>query len=199
MIDYTSDPFFWQRFLKCAGFYTGIIDGDFGKNSLKAAHEFELASIAAANELGSFDGRSEGNIQMLLPAAQRKAREFMKAAATGTPASAVVKIISGTRTFAEQDILYAQGRTRPGKKVTNAKGGQSNHNFGVAWDIGIFKNGQYLDDSPLYANTGAIGESLGLEWGGHWKSIQDEPHFQVVPDSRLKAIAAKFQNGEAFI
>ena len=46
---------------------------------------------------------------------------------------------------------------------------------------------------------GAIGRTLGLEWGGDWKSIQDEPHFQVVPEKNLKLIAAKFQAGETFI
>jgi hypothetical protein len=79
MIDYRVDPTFWQRFLKCAGFYAGDIDGKFGPKSTQAAHDFEQVSIAIANELLSFDGRSEGNVQTLLPAAQRKAREFMKA------------------------------------------------------------------------------------------------------------------------
>ena len=196
MIDYKADPAFWQRFLKCAGFYTDDIDGDFGPKSQQAAHDFEQASIALANQLGSFDGRSETNIQTLLPAAHTKAREFMKAAQT---APATVKIISGTRTFAEQDALYRQGRDLPGNRVTNARGGQSNHNFGVAWDIGVFQNGQYLDDSPRYAQVGAIGKGMGLEWGGDWADFPDEPHFQVVPESQLQTIASKFSQGIAFV
>ena len=196
MIDFHSDPKFWQRFLACAGFYKDKINGDFGTNSVKAAHEFEQASIALGNTLGSFDDRSEGNIQMLLPAAQRKAREFMKAV---TDAGITVKIISATRTFAEQDELFSRGRTKPGPKVSNARGGQSNHNFGVAWDIGVFKNGAYQPESPLYKKVGAIGKSLGLEWGGDWKSFPDEPHFQVVPEKDLKKIAANFEAGEVFV
>ncbi len=199
MIDYISDPYFWQRFLKCAGFYTGIIDGDFGKNSRKAAHDFEQTSIALANELDTFDGRSEGWIQTLMPAAQRKAREFMKAVSAGTPPSVTIKIISGTRTYMEQNELYAQGRTKPGSIVTHAKGGASNHNFGVAWDIGIFKNGQYLPESLLYKQVATIGKPLGLEWGGDWKNLQDEPHYQAVAESRLKQIAADFQIGNPYI
>src|SRR5450755_2462325 len=187
MIDYKADPKFWQRFLKCAGFYTDEIDGDFGQNSMRAAHDFEQASVELANQLGSFDGRSEGNIQTLLPAAQRKAREFMKAVqVTG----ATIKIISGTRTFAEQDRLFRQGRDLPGPKVTNARGGQSNHNFGVAWDIGIFESGQYLGESPRYREIGQLGKGLELEWGGDWKGFPDEPHFQIVKEDGLKAIAA---------
>jgi peptidoglycan LD-endopeptidase CwlK len=196
MIDYKADPIFWQRFLKCAGFYKDEIDGDFGSNSLQAAHDFEQKSIEIANELGSFDGRSEANIQTLLPAAQRKAREFMSAMAG---LNATVKIISGTRTFAEQDQLYRQGRDLPGPKVTRARGGQSNHNFGVAWDIGIFQNGQYLDESPLYGQAGDIGKGLGFEWGGDWAKFSDEPHFQIVAEDNLADIAGKFEQGIAFV
>ncbi len=196
MIDYKADTMFWQRFLKCAGFYAGDIDGDFGPNSLQAAHDFEQASIAIANQLGSFDGRSESNIQTLLPTTQKKARDFMKSVQA---ASVTIKIISGTRTFAEQDALYRQGRDLPGNKVTNARGGQSNHNFGVAWDIGVFQNGQYLDESPLYRQVGGIGKGMGLEWGGDWKSMTDEPHFQMVPEANLKAIATSFASGQAFV
>lgn len=196
MIDYKADPTFWQRFLKCAGFYNDEIDGQFGANSMQAAHDFEQASIALANELGGFDGRSETNIQTLLPAAQRKAREFMHAV---QDARLTVKVISGTRTFAEQDELHRQGRDKPGPKVTNARGGQSNHNFGVAWDIGVFENGQYLDESPAYRQAGSIGKGLGLEWGGDWQRIQDEPHFQVVAEANLAKIGEAFSQGVAFV
>ncbi len=196
MIDYKADPMFWQRFLKCAGSYKGEIDGDFGSHSLQAAHDFEQKSIELGNELGSFDGRSEGNIQTLLPPAQRKAREFMKAV---QDAGITVKIISGTRTFAEQDKLYRKGRDLPGPKVTNARGGQSNHNFGVAWDIGVFQSGQYLDESPLYRQVGDIGKGLGFEWGGDWRSFPDEPHFQIVPEENLNEMAVKFEQGIAFV
>jgi peptidoglycan LD-endopeptidase CwlK len=131
-----------------------------------------------------------------ITSAQRKAREFMKA---GQDVGAMVKIISGTRTFADQDKLFRQGRDLPGSKVTNAHGGQSNHNFGVAWDIGIFQSGQYLPESPLYATVAKIGKGLGLEWGGDWVRFRDEPHFQVVREDNLTTIAAQFDEGTAFV
>ena len=56
--------------------------------------------------------------------------------------SAKVRIAQGFRTFAEQDALYAQGRTKPGAKVTNAKGGQSIHNYGLAVDIVLIIDGK---------------------------------------------------------
>jgi len=102
-----------------------------------------------------------------------------KAAAVGV----TIKIISGLRTYEEQDTLYAQGRTINKDKdiVTNAKGGQSNHNFGIAFDIGVFEGTKYLKDSPKYKTVGILGVELGLEWGGNWKTIVDQPHFQLRP------------------
>ena len=124
------------------------------------------------------DERSERNIATLLPQAQPIARALIESAAA---IGIAIKIISGTRTFAEQDALYEQGRTKSGRIVTNARGGYSNHNFGIAFDIGVFEGGRYLDESPAYKAVGALGIKLGLEWGGNWKTIQDEPHFQLRP------------------
>jgi peptidoglycan L-alanyl-D-glutamate endopeptidase CwlK len=126
------------------------------------------------------DPRSATNIATLLPAARRAALALLATANDGgLSGGIVVKIICGTRTYAEQDALYAQGRTAPGPIVTNARGGYSNHNFGIAFDIGIFNGGVYLEDSPLYTKVGAIGRAQGLEWGGEWIVFTDEPHFQL--------------------
>ena len=124
------------------------------------------------------DARSEQTIATLLPQVQPLARALIESAAA---IGIAIKIISGTRTFAEQDALYEQGRTKSGRIVTNARGGYSNHNFGIAFDIGVFEGGRYIDESPAYKAVGALGIKLGLEWGGNWKTIQDEPHFQVRP------------------
>lgn len=123
-----------------------------------------------------FDTRSETNIATLVPRACPQARVFLQAV---LDAGLVIRIIGGSRTFAAQDALYAKGRTKPGAIVTNARGGFSNHNFGIAWDIGVFDaDGKYLSESGDYAKAGAIGRDLGLEWGGDWKGIPDRPHFQ---------------------
>ena len=124
------------------------------------------------------DERSERNIATLLPEVQPLARALLEnAAAIGI----CIKALSGTRSYDEQNTLYEQGRSQPGRIVTNARGGYSNHNFGVAFDIGVFEGGRYLDESPAYKAVGALGLKLGLEWGGNWKTIQDEPHFQLRP------------------
>jgi len=139
---------------------------------------------------GDLDARSERNILSLHPKVQPYARALAEKAAQG---GIQIQIISGTRTYDEQAKIYAQGRTAPGKIVTNAKPGHSNHNFGVAFDVGIFVGGQYIDDleekgkydrtllNRQYAAVGAIGKSIGLDWDGDWTSIHDEPHFELRP------------------
>ncbi|MEY2521253.1 MAG: peptidoglycan LD-endopeptidase CwlK [Verrucomicrobiota bacterium] len=124
------------------------------------------------------DSRSETNIATLHPRVRPFARALIeKSAGQGI----TIKVISAMRTYAEQDELFAQGRTKPGKIVTKAKGGFSNHNFGIAFDIGVFE-GTYIPESPKYKVAGALGADLGLEWGGNWKTIEDQPHFQLRPD-----------------
>lgn len=125
------------------------------------------------------DDRSEKAIATLLTQVQPYARELVHKAAF---AGITVKILCGLRTYDEQDTLYAQGRTKPGRIVTRARGGFSSHNFGIAFDIGIFEGDRYLGESPKYTDVGAIGVALGLEWGGNWKTFKDLPHFQLRPD-----------------
>lgn len=145
----------------------------------------------------AFDERTEKNIATLIPGAQAWARKFVQAC---LDAGHQIKIISGNRTYEEQDKLYEIGRRGiPGEKiVTNARGGQSNHNFGIAWDIGVFTGGQYHPESAEYGACGVIGRNLGLGWGGDWTSIQDRPHYEVktVGNLSLAALRALHNSGK---
>ena len=133
---------------------------------------------ATPADMPPVDPRSEKNIATLLPEVRPMARALVqKAAAMGIR----IKVISGFRTYEEQAALYAQGRTAPGNIVTNARPGYSNHNFGIAFDIGVFEGNSYLPESPKYGAVGALGVDIGLEWGGSWKTIVDAPHFQLRP------------------
>jgi peptidoglycan L-alanyl-D-glutamate endopeptidase CwlK len=123
------------------------------------------------------DDRSEKVIATLLPEVQPYARALVRKAAQH---GITIKVLSGLRTYEEQNDLFAQGRTKSGRIVTKARGGFSNHNFGIAFDIGVFE-GKYLDESPKYKAVGVLGMDLGLEWGGNWKTIVDQPHFQLRP------------------
>ncbi len=139
------------------------------------------------------DDRSEKIIVTLLPQLHNPARQLVRAAAQQ---GIQIRLISGTRTYAEQQALYEQGRTRPGKIVTNAKPGYSNHNFGTAFDIGVFKDGNYIEESPAYRVVGQIGKSLGFEWGGDFQSITDEPHFQMTNGKTLAEARALHEEGK---
>jgi peptidoglycan L-alanyl-D-glutamate endopeptidase CwlK len=163
----------------------------------------QIEGMAPSNAIEAVDERSEKNIATLLPEIQPLARALVqKAAQSGIR----IKVISGLRTYAEQDELYAQGRTKPGSIVTNARGGYSNHNFGIAFDVGIFEGNKYLGKSIKYKAVGALGMDLGLEWGGNWKTIHDEAHFQLRPswasDLSEKALLAELRtrvaNGSPF-
>lgn len=105
------------------------------------------------------------------------------------------------RSVKEQDELYAQGRTKKGVIVTNAKGSSysSMHQWGVAFDI--YRNdgkGAYTDGG-FFAQVGKIGQSIGLEWGGSWKSIVDKPHFQLkFWGSTPAKLKAKYSNPDNF-
>lgn len=93
-----------------------------------------------------------------------------------------VKITECFRTVAEQDALYAKGRTASGSIVTNAKGSSysSQHQWGVAFDI--CRNdgkGAYNDTDNWFKKVATIGKACGLGWGGDWKSPVDKPHFYL--------------------
>jgi peptidoglycan L-alanyl-D-glutamate endopeptidase CwlK len=160
-------------------------DGNAGPLTWGAIHQRIVVGKPAATaakapvpEMGTVDPRSEATIATLQPEVRPYARALVQSAAS---VGITIKIISGLRTYAEQDALYAKGRTAGGSKVTNARAGYSNHNFGIAFDIGVFEGSSYKDESPKYKVVGALGVKLGLEWGGNWKTIVDEPHFQVRP------------------
>lgn len=114
----------------------------------------------------------------------------------------IIKIGETYRTVAEQDALYAQGRTTPGNIVTNAPGStySSYHQWGTAFDF--FRNdgqGAYNESGNFFNKVGAIGVGLGLEWGGNWKSPVDKPHFQL-PDwgSSTAGIKKVYANPDEF-
>lgn len=90
-----------------------------------------------------------------------------------------IKIGETYRTKERQDYLYAQGRTRSGAIVTNAKGASMNsyHQWRLAFDI--FNNVRGAEyDIYVLRKAGKIGEKIGLEWGGSWSGFSDTPHFQ---------------------
>lgn len=106
-------------------------------------------------------------------------------------------ITSTYRDNESQNALYAQGRTLKGAVVTNAKGGQSFHNYRVAFDIVPLRNGKPVwgtkgADGKLWEDIAKIGKACGLEWAGDWKTFVEYPHFQYTQGLTLK----DFQSGK---
>jgi peptidoglycan L-alanyl-D-glutamate endopeptidase CwlK len=136
---------------------------------------------------------SEKRLQQLHPALASAVRAVVAdLAARGI----VVEVVQGLRTYKEQDELYAKGRTKPGPIVTQARGGQSNHNFGLAVDLCPFTNDKPDWNAPMavWAAIGAAAEAHGLEWGGQWKKFLDKPHVQL-PAMTVKECASCYQAG----
>jgi peptidoglycan L-alanyl-D-glutamate endopeptidase CwlK len=193
-----EDVLFFQRLLKAEGLYNGKLDGIWGPLTEAASNEFEEKSKQIKEEIASFDSRTEAHIRTLLLKAQREARVFMKKV---LDAGINAKIISGTRTYAEQNNLFRQGRFgNPGPVVTKARGGRSNHNFGIAWDIGIFTTtGGFITLDKAYDKPAEVGLSETLEWGGNWRSFVDKPHYQLKVGEKITIVRARFEAGENFV
>jgi len=99
-----------------------------------------------------------------------------------------LRVTSAFRSFSEQNALYAKGRTAAGKIVTYAKAGESNHNYGVAFDVVEIADGKAIWTNPNWYKIGAIGKAQGFDWGGDWTSFKDKPHFE---DSSLAKLLKK--------
>lgn len=129
------------------------------------------------------------DITKLHPRLQEKANELV---ALCKKNGITIKIGECYRSVEEQNALYAQGRTKPGNIVTNAKGTSysSQHQWFIAFDfyldMDIDGDGKKSDDAfnnkkSTFNKVGKLGKSIGLGWGGDWKSPVDLPHFYL-PD-----------------
>lgn len=123
-----------------------------------------------------------------------------------------IRIVQGLRTFDEQNKLYAQGRTVPGNRVTNAKAGQSYHNYGLAIDFALLydkdKNGTYeslswdtlkdmdRDGESDWMEVVDIFEDAGYTWGGRFTTIKDNPHLEKAFGVHWRKLLEKYNNKE---
>lgn len=133
-------------------------------------------------------------VEKLHPKIRNEVKELIEKAESKFPATVAVRIVQGLRTFTEQDALYAQGRTKPGPRVTNSKAGQSYHNFGLAIDFALLYdkdgNGTYetlswdlmkdfdKDGIADWMEVVDVFEDAGYTWGGRFNSFKDNPHLE---------------------
>ena len=136
------------------------------------------------------DNKSTFEINRLFPMARALANSCIRNTWTQSNGSVYLRITQGLRTIREQDELYAQGRTKPGKIVTKAQGGSSWHNYGLAFDVAIIN-----PDATLHWDTTSsawllyqeVGLALGLTQTTINKWI-DTPHFEYHPHTTLKQV-----------
>lgn len=123
-----------------------------------------------------------------------------------------IRIVQGLRTFDEQAALYAKGRTTPGSRVTNAKAGQSYHNYGLAIDFALMydkdKNGTWetlswdtlkdfdKDGEADWHEVVEIFEEAGYTWGGRFTTLKDNPHLEKHFGIHWKQLLVKYNNKE---
>lgn len=145
------------------------------------------------------DTHSEASLNTVHPVLAGKVRA---AATTLAGRGTYLCVYSGMRTAAEQNKLYAQGRTLPGHKVTNAQAGQSMHNYGFAVDVVPYLTGSggqlnWNTSTPQYRAMVDALKAQGLEWGGDWTHFKDMDHFQMggLPASPSPAMCQAYGDG----
>ena len=130
----------------------------------------------------------------LLPQAKTRVEAFIASA----KAQGIDLLVTSTyRDNASQEALYAQGRTAPGKVVTNARAGQSYHNYRCAVDVVPIRAGKPVWDAKdaVWQQVGALGKAAGLEWAGDWKRFRELAHFQYTGGLTL----AQLQSGAKIV
>lgn len=141
------------------------------------------------------DTISIARIELLHPKVRTAFKSFIDDAESGL--NITLRVVQGMRTIDEQNALYAQGRTKPGAIVTNAKGGSSYHNYGLAIDLVEMKAGKANWDFN-YSLLLPFAEKYNLVWGGNFKSIKDKPHFELTFGLNWRTLLERY-NAKDFI
>jgi peptidoglycan L-alanyl-D-glutamate endopeptidase CwlK len=147
------------------------------------------------------NARSEAALATVNPVLADKIRDAAdELAATGM----YLLVVSGLRTAAEQDALYAKGRNGSTEKiVTHAKAGYSMHNYGLAVDVVPYLSGETGEvnwdaKTPQFNTMVAALKAQGLVWGGDWITLKDDDHFQMpgMPDTPNDRMRADYGTGD---
>jgi peptidoglycan L-alanyl-D-glutamate endopeptidase CwlK len=157
------------------------------------------------------DKFTQKRINLLHPLVRDEITTIINECNTVLTGKAKIRITQGLRSVEEQNELYAQGRTKAGKKVTNAKGGQSIHNYGLAVDICLIIDNKTAswdttkdwdnDQVADWYECVKIFAKYGWEWGGNWKNFKDLPYFEKRGYNNWKTLSKmkKDQNGYVIV
>jgi hypothetical protein len=124
-------------------------------------------------------------------------RAFIEECEAANPET-TLRISQGLRTFEEQNALFNQGRTGKGPIVTNARGGMSYHNYGLAIDLVELdgENNSVVDWKFDMGTLEPIAQKHGIGWGGNFKSIKDKPHFEITFGLTVMQLMEKLKVGQ---
>jgi len=140
------------------------------------------------------DTTSIPRLALLHPAVRDIFKKFIEDSENGL--NITLRIVQGLRTFAEQDAIYAEGRTLPGHIVTFARAGQTYHCYGAAIDILHLLNGN-ADWEFDYHKLLPFMPS-GMTWGGSFTNLKDMDHFEYTFGKNWRDMLAK-HNAKDFI
>jgi len=150
------------------------------------------------------DKITQNRINQLHPSVRKEMETIINECNKALTGRSQVRISQGLRTFAEQDALYAQ---RP--KVTNAKGGQSIHNYGFAVDIVLIIDGSQAnwdthkdwdgDKISDWDECVKIFAKHGWNWGGNWTSFKDMPHFDKIGWNNWRTLINKSKDAQGYV
>lgn len=158
-------------------------------------HDYREYQVGVVDRITSWLANKYGP-STLQPLVRRKAELVVKEMAS---LGHTVHVFEGFRSKARQDELYAQGRTTAGNVVTNAKGGESLHNYGVAVDIVFGPKGKpSWNPKEPWKLLGSVGKKYGFEWGGDWSKFTDLPHLEMTLGYKLKDFIDKKINYTKF-
>lgn len=138
------------------------------------------------------DSFSEERLQEVHPELARRIRNLADQLVVR---SISIRVTQGFRSYSDQLKLYAQGRTEPGPKVTDAPPGHSAHNFGYAVDIvpmdGTLPN--WNAETPEWKSVLELALSCGLAEGAQWRTFPDRPHLYLQelpadPDDSMRSL-----------
>ena len=147
-------------------------------------------------------------IEKLHPKIRDEVKKILEEANSLLADNVEIRVVQGLRTIDEQNALYVQGRTKPGPKVTNAKGGSSIHNYGLAIDFCLLINDKEIswdlnkdadkDSIKDWQEVVNVFKKYGWNWGGDWKSLKDNPHVEKTFGYTWQQLLAKY-NKKDFI
>lgn len=143
------------------------------------------------------DQTSVDRLNKLHPKLRAIALAAYTEAVQATPVGVHPFITDTFRSIKRSNELYAQGRTAPGPVVSNAKGGSSYHNYGLAIDFVNQINGKEIwKVDKNWMTVVAIFKKHGFKWGGDFKSIPDAPHFEYTFGHHWRDLLALYNEGK---